>query len=83
MATTRNDINVWLTKFGNKDDHSHMIVVTDTYDYEDYPVFVARGTDIHAEIEKQKAKSMVKVTEVYSYDQPLASQLNAHRAWSV
>lgn len=83
MATTRNDINVWLTKFGNKDDHSHMIVVTDTYDYEDYPVFVARGTDIQDALKEQKAKSMVKVIEVYSYDQPLVPQIDAHRAWNL
>lgn len=80
MVTTRTDIVNWLA-IGNKENHSHMIVFTDTY--EDYPVFVARGTDIQDALKEQKAKPMAKVIEVYSYDQPLEPQIAEHRAWNL
>lgn len=82
MATNITDLTQWLA-IGNKNENSHMIVVTDTYDYEDYPVFVDHGTNIHDEVKKQNSKDMTKVTEVYSYNLPLEAQLAEHRAYNL
>lgn len=82
MATNITDLTRWLA-IGNKDENSHMIVVTDTYDYEDYPVFVKRGTSIQDEVKKHDGKDMLKVTEVYSYDMSLEPQLAERRAYNL
>ena len=39
------DIIKWL-KEGNDGSNSHMIVVCDTFSWEDYPVYVKRGEDV-------------------------------------
>lgn len=82
MATTAQDITNWFER-GNSQEHSHMIVVTDTYDYDDFPVHIARDSDIKENIKKYDGENMMAVTEVYSYDLPLEPQLAEHRAWNL
>ena len=45
MGTTAEDIGRWFDE-GVEEGATHMIVVCDTYDYEDYPVFVKKGQDV-------------------------------------
>lgn len=42
MGTTREDITGWLHR-GQEKGATHMIVVCDTFDWSDYPVFVMPG----------------------------------------
>lgn len=58
-----------------------MIVAVDTFDHEDYPVYVKPGQSAQAEVERLRAKSMTRVIEVYNYALSIDSQLRAHRAW--
>lgn len=44
MATTQDTISKWFD-YGVENKKSHLIVVCDTYDYEDYPVYVDYGQD--------------------------------------
>lgn len=84
---TRNEIKSWLTNGGyfaveRPENCSHMLVVCDTFDWSDYPVFVLRGQDVNEKI-KEYSKNMQKVMEVYSYDLPLQQQLDSQKAWNI
>lgn len=78
--TTRDEIKIWLQR-AQEAGATHMIVVCDTYDYDDYPVHILPGQDVHHEIEKRNGKNMQKIMEVYSLSLDIEMQLNEHRAW--
>ena len=86
MSTTKEDIQRWL-EHGKTVGATHMLVVCDTYDYEDYPVYIypLEKKSEHNETDVNKAVriynvNMQKVMEVYSFALPLEPQLNEHRA---
>ena len=43
MAATYEEIKGWLDEGRKRKDITHMIVVCDTWDHEDYPVYVAKS----------------------------------------
>lgn len=81
------EIQRWLED-GKANGATHMLVVCDTYDFEDYPVYVYppekksqyNETDVNRAFQRYNQKNMQKVMEVYSFDLSLKSQLNEHRA---
>ena len=79
MGTTRQEIREWLER-GKAQGATHMIVVCDTYDHEDYPVFVMPGEDAKARHSEYNGQNMQRVMEVYSYARDLEEQLAAPRA---
>lgn len=87
---TQEDIKRWLFHPGYKEmsmeeikkKYSHMIVVCDTFDYEDYPVHVERTENIHDKI-REYSENMQKIMEVYNYDLDLDEQLNEGMSWNV
>ena len=74
MGTSREDIKNWLER-GKEQNATHMIVVCDTFDHEDYPVFVLPGENVHAVYKEYDGPNMQRVMEVYSYKLPLEDQL--------
>lgn len=80
--TSRNDIREWL-KRGKKKGAKWMISCCDTFDYEDYPVFVMKNDDIHEMINKYNGKNMQKVNEVYNLELDIEKQLNQDKAWNI
>ena len=60
-----------------------MLVVTDTFDYEDFPVFVGKDENVH-EVYREHSDSnkMSKVMEVYNLSMDLDEQLSAGRAFN-
>lgn len=82
MATTRDEIREWLDR-AKKKGATHMIVATDTFDWEDYPVFVMPGQDAQAEVNARHGPNMSKVMEVYNMSMDLDEQLKAQRVWNV
>jgi hypothetical protein len=80
MGTTRKTIEEWLEE-GRGEDYTHMIVVCDTFDYEDYPVYISKNQNVREEFGKMNGRNMQRVMEVYSYNKNLESQLNEHRAF--
>ncbi len=80
MAATREDIVRWLSE-GRKEKATHMVVVCDTYDWEDYPVYVLRNEKVREVYSEYDGKEMQRVMEVYSLKKDLESQLNEHRAF--
>lgn len=84
--TTREDIKNWLTTLKNKQcpNATHMIVATDTYNYEDFPVFVDTTEDVNKVINDYTSEErMLRVMEVYNFSLDIESQLNEHRAYHI
>jgi hypothetical protein len=79
MGTSKEDIRAWLER--GKGVASHLIVVCDTFSYEDYPSWVYPDQSVLEQITKYQNAGMQRVMEVYSYELPLEEQLNENRAW--
>ena len=80
MGTTQADIRRWLTE-AKEEGATHLIVVCDTFDHEDYPVSVKPGDDVKAKFDEHNGKSMQRVMEVYALHLDWESQLNEHRSF--
>jgi cytochrome oxidase assembly protein ShyY1 len=81
MSTSREDIREWF-KRGKKQKATHLIVVCDTYDHEDYPVFVTKEQDAKTEVNKRDGVNMAKVMEVYNLSMDIETQLKEHRSFN-
>jgi hypothetical protein len=79
MATTKQDIREWLEQ-GKGSGVTHVIVVCDTYDWTDYPVFVMEGEDVRTRMREYDGANMQKVMEVYNLSMDMETQLDEHRA---
>ena len=79
MGTTKRDIREWLKK-GKDEGATHVIVMCDTFEYEDYPVMVMPGQDIRKEANDRDGKNMAKLMEVYNLSIDWEEQLEEHRA---
>lgn len=94
MAATRTDIKTWFMD-GLAKGYSHMLVVCDEFDYEDYPVyggyrpagrpgFPPPPTNwLQTLVAEKNAEPMQRVIEVYDLRANLLNQLNEHCAWHV
>lgn len=91
MATTKDLIAQWFTQ-GQARGATHLIVVCDTYEYEDYPVYVMPGENARQKANEYgrsdsrglptlENNQMSKVMEVYLLSTPLEGQLNERRAF--
>jgi hypothetical protein len=80
MATTKEDISGWI-KNGKEQGATHMIVVCDTFDWEDYPVYVMPTEDVKAKYAHYNGPNMQKVMEVYNLQKDTDIQMNKHRAF--
>ncbi len=81
MAATKEIIREWMRR-GKKENATHLIVVCDTYDYDDYPVFVKSGEDPKSIESQISGKNMQRVMEVYNLNMDIDSQLNSHRSFN-
>ncbi len=79
---SRDRISKWFDR-GVKENFTHLIVVTDTFEYSDYPVYVEEGSDVRKMVESVDAKSMQKVTEVYHLASDRDQQLDQSRAYNI
>lgn len=82
MATSQAEIKAWFLKGKQTVENTHMIIVCDTFDYDDYPVYVTNTEDVKIIEERYRSMSMQRVMEVYSLDDPLETQLNKPRAFN-
>lgn len=80
MATTREDIRRWLQE-AKKKGATHVIVVCDTFDYDDYPVYVMPAESVREKADEHNGKNMQKVMEVYSLKLDIEKQLGEHRSF--
>jgi hypothetical protein len=67
MAVTLRELTQWFDS-GIAQAATHMIVVVDEFDWEDYPVYVATAEDAREVASDYNRKSMQRVMEVYILD---------------
>jgi hypothetical protein len=79
MAASRQDIVRWLNDAPS--DATHLIVMCDTYDWEDYPKYVKQGEDPRIIQAESNGVNMQKVMEVYKLSDDHEEQLNLHRCF--
>lgn len=81
MAATRNTINGWLDRLYADENLTHLIVVCDDFDMEDYPAFVHKTEDVHKRATHFREASMQRVMEVYSRNHTREEQMSEQRAF--
>lgn len=81
IRTTQNDIRGWLARAAEKG-ATHMIVACDTFDWEDYPVFVLPGEDARTVAKQHDGPNMSKLMEVYHMGMDLEAQVSAGRSFN-
>lgn len=82
MAASYAEIHQWLM-VGKREGASHVIVVCDTFDWSDYPVYVKSDEVIQERIAEYDGKNMQKIMEVYNLAMDIDLQLKDHRAWNL
>ena len=80
MAASRKDIREWFD-YGIKSGATHLIVVCDTFDYEDYPVWVKPEEDVHEKAAEFTYENMQRIMEVYDLRLDKDKQLNEERSF--
>ena len=80
MAASKMDIYMWLK---NAQEHgaTHMLVVCDTYDHEDYPISVMPDQDLASIAKAHHGTNMQRVMECYDLSMDLMEQANEFRAF--
>ena len=78
--TTRAEVARWFDE-GVAQGATHMIVVCDTFDWEDYPVYAHSAAEARSKFQDYSDKSMQQVMEVYALSKPKDPQLAEHRAF--
>jgi hypothetical protein len=78
VAATKEDIRRWLTE--PEAGAEFVIVVCDTYDWDDYPVYCT-AEDFERKYQNHNGPNMTKVMEVYDLSMDIEIQLNEHRAY--
>jgi hypothetical protein len=81
MATTQADIRRWLHDDRAKG-ATHMIVAADTFNYEDYPVYIKPSEDVRVKEAELRKTDFTRVMEIYSFSMDLEEQLNEERAFN-
>lgn len=81
MGTTKDDIRRWLAS-GRETGATHLVVMCDTFDHSDYPVFIPPGEDAREAVGKLRSHEMQRVMEVYNLAMPDDEQLAEHRAFN-
>jgi len=84
MAATKSEISSWFDE-GVRQKASHMIVVCDSYDHDDYPVFITTdeaGAKAKVQEYADGKHSMQRVMEIYSLSLPKSPQMEAPRSFN-
>lgn len=80
MSTTVEMLSRWFDE-GSRQGATHMIVVCDQFDFEDFPVYVAPGEDPAAAVDREAGRELQRVMEVYCLSMEKAAQLREVRAF--
>lgn len=75
-AAARKTLERWF-KRGLEQGATHFIVVCDTFDYEDYPVYVSPSENVHQKAKEYDGPNMQKVMEVYDLRRDMDEQINS------
>lgn len=78
-AATKSEIGAWFDK-GLKENATHMVVAHDSFDHEDYSIYVMKDENV-----REKATSiggMQKIMEVYNLSMDKDKQLEEDKAFN-
>lgn len=76
MGTSVQEIKRWFER-GVEDNATHMIVVCDTFDWEDFPVYVSENEDFYSVYNKYTGgQNMARIMEVYDLHMNKEEQLD-------
>lgn len=78
--TTRQELAAWFDR-GVEKQATHMIVVCDTFDHGDYPVYVSPDQDARTEAAKYNSANMQRIMEVYDLRLDRDTQMAEVRAF--
>ena len=82
MSASRQTIREWLEK-GKSMGATHVVIALDTYDYDNYPVYVKPGgKSAQEEADRVNAGSMQSVDEVYDLSMDIDEQMSLPRVWN-
>jgi hypothetical protein len=82
MTATFQDIKRWV-KEAKKQKATHLIVAVDTFDHDNYPVFVSEDEDIKERVAHFNGPNMQRIDEVYNMSMDIDKQLSERRAWHI
>lgn len=80
MAASKSEIRGWLRR-GVDTGATHVIIVCDTWDYEDYPVYVEPNQSVQERLAHYQRADMQRVMEVYDLSMDIEIQLAESIAW--
>lgn len=80
MGTSKNDIRRWFQK-GIENNQDSMMVVCDTYDWSDFPVYTKGLEEFTKRYLEIVSKCMNELMEVYDLKISLDFQMSEHRAF--
>lgn len=69
MSTSLSDLRRWFES-GKKSNKAFLIVVCDTFDHEDYPVYCCDAQHCLDQYDNHNGKNMQRVMEVYDLSKP-------------
>jgi hypothetical protein len=82
MATTVYQIRKWFDE-GKANGYTHMMVMCDTYDYEDYPKYVKGSSEYARRMAREYASyPMTRLMEVYNLTLDGEPQFKEYRAYN-
>jgi hypothetical protein len=81
MTASRSDIRRWVEE-GVEKGASHVIIAVDTWDYDNYPIYVMPGENARSRVNAQNAKSMQRVDECYDLSMDIEEQLGGGRVFT-
>lgn len=81
MSISKSMIRTWL-KREKAAESDYMLVVCDTFDYEDYPVYVSKE-EFKENYERYNNRDMQKIMEIYDLHKDIDEQLNSDRIWNI
>jgi len=77
MSTTKADLKRWF-KEGRADGNKWMIVVCDTFSYDDYPVYVKKDAEFDAVYRKYvSGENMQRIMESYDLSKDMNTQMTS------
>lgn len=81
MSVTRVEIGRWFDQ-AVRDGATHMMVVLDGYNFDEFPVNVMYGEDPQERADEYNTRTMQRVLEVYDLSISKEVQLNMVCAWN-
>ncbi len=80
LPTTQTTITRWFEN-GIDLNATHLVVVCDLFDYEDFPVYIYEDESPEERVIYWNSQDFCKVMEVYDIQLDMNAQLNESRAW--